>query len=179
MRGEKVILDHVTLSFLPGTKVGVVGPNGAGKSTLLRVTAGLEPPSNGYARAASNISVGLLPQEPVLDESKTVPGNVRAVMADTETLPARYAEIITRLADGDGDELMTEMGSLQEQLDHGGAWDLAAYPGTVVSANWSGFVPAPRPGRRKVEPARAGTRRWRRLRRDRADGMRRPEPRKH
>ena len=126
VRGEKVILDDVTLSFLPGAKIGVVGPNGAGKSTLLRVMAGLQAPSNGDARPAPDISVGLLPQEPVLDETKTVLGNVRDGVADTEALLARYTEVTTRLADDYSDELMAEMGSLQEQLDHRGAWDLDA-----------------------------------------------------
>ena len=126
VRGEKVILDDVTLSFLPGAKIGVVGPNGAGKSTLLRVMAGLQAPSNGDARPAPDISVGLLPQEPVLDETKTVLGNVRDGVADTEALLARYTEVTTRLADDYSDELMAEMGSLQEQLDHRNAWDLDA-----------------------------------------------------
>ena len=125
-RGEKVILDDVTLSFLRGAKVGVVGPNGAGKSTLLRVMAGLEPPTNGDARPAPDVSVGWLPQEPVLDEHKTVLGNVRDGVADIEALLARYAEITTRLSDDYSDELMTEMGSLQAQLDHRDAWDLDA-----------------------------------------------------
>ncbi|EUA34134.1 ABC transporter family protein [Mycobacterium xenopi 3993] len=86
--------------------------------------AGLEKPSNGDARAAPDISVGLLPQEPVLDENKSVLDNVRAGVADTEALLARYTEITARLADDCSDELLTEMGSLQEQLDHRGAWDL-------------------------------------------------------
>jgi ATP-binding cassette ChvD family protein len=126
VRGEKVILDDVTLSFLPGAKIGVVGPNGAGKSTLLRVMAGLEQPSNGDARPAPGASVGLLAQEPVLDDSKTVLGNVRDGVADIEALLARYTEITARLAEGYSDELITEMGALQEQLDHRGAWDLDA-----------------------------------------------------
>jgi len=126
VRGEKVILDDVTLSFLPGAKIGVVGPNGAGKSTLLRVMAGLERPSNGDARPAPDVSVGLLAQEPVLDETQTVLGNIRATVADTEALLARYGEITTRLADEGSDDLMAEMGSLQEQLDHRDAWDLDA-----------------------------------------------------
>jgi ATP-binding cassette ChvD family protein len=126
VRGDKVVLDDVTLSFLPAAKIGVVGPNGAGKSTLLRVMAGLEHPSNGEARLAPDISVGLLPQEPVLDENKTVLGNVRDGVADTEALLARYTEITARLAEDYSDELMDEMGSLQEQLDHCGAWDLDA-----------------------------------------------------
>ena len=126
VRGDKVILDDVTLSFLPGAKIGVVGPNGAGKSTLLRVMAGFEQPSNGDARPAPDISVGLLAQEPVLDESHNVLGNVRAGVADTEALLARYTDITTRLADDHSDALMAEMGALQEQLDHRNAWDLDA-----------------------------------------------------
>jgi ATPase subunit of ABC transporter with duplicated ATPase domains len=124
VRGEKVILDDVTLSFLPGAKIGVVGPNGAGKSTLLRVMAGLEQPSNGDARLAPDVSVGLLPQEPVLDETKTVLGIVRDGVAHSEALSARYTEITARLAEDYSDELITEMGLLQEQLDHRDAWDL-------------------------------------------------------
>jgi ATPase subunit of ABC transporter with duplicated ATPase domains len=111
---------------LPAAKIGVVGPNGAGKSTLLRVIAGLEQPSNGEARSAPDASVGLLPQEPVLDETKTVLGNVRNGVADTEALLARYTEITARLAEEYSDELMTEMGLLQGQLDHRDAWDLDA-----------------------------------------------------
>jgi ATP-binding cassette ChvD family protein len=126
VRGEKVILDDVTLSFLPGAKIGVVGPNGAGKSTALQVIAGLERPSNGDARLAPNTSVGLLAQEPALDETKSVLGNIRAAVADTEALLARYGEITTRLADEVSDELIAEMGSLQEQLDQHSAWDLDA-----------------------------------------------------
>jgi ATP-binding cassette ChvD family protein len=125
-RGEKLILDDVTLSFLPAAKIGVVGPNGAGKSTLLRVMAGLEQPSNGDARPAPDISVGVLAQEPMLDESKTVLGNVRDGAADTDALLTRYTEITTRLAKDYSDELLAEMGSLQEQLDHRGGWDLDA-----------------------------------------------------
>ncbi len=126
VRGEKVILDDVTLSFLPGAKIGVVGPNGAGKSTLLRLMAGLEHPSNGDALLAPDVSVGLLAQEPVLDETQSVLGNIRAAVAGTEALLARFGEITLRLADETSDALMTEMGWLQEQLDHRGAWDLDA-----------------------------------------------------
>ena len=126
VRGEKVILDNVTLAFLRGAKIGVVGPNGAGKSTALHVIAGLEQPSNGAARLAPNASVGLLAQEPVLDETQTVLGNIRGAVADTEALLARYDEITTRLASEFSDELMAEMGSLQEQLDQCSAWDLDA-----------------------------------------------------
>ena len=126
VRGDKVILDDVTLSFLPGAKIGVVGPNGAGKSTLLRVMAGLVQPSNGEARLAPDVTVGLLAQEPVLDESKTVLGNVREGVADTEALLVRYTEITARLAEDYSDEMIAEMGMLQEQLDHRDAWDLDA-----------------------------------------------------
>lgn len=126
VRGEKVIFDDVTLSFLPGAKIGVVGPNGAGKSTLLRMMGGCERPSNGEARLAPDVTVGLLPQEPVLDESKTVLENVRDGVADTAELLARYTEISARLAEDDSDDLMAEMGSLQEQLDQRDAWDLDA-----------------------------------------------------
>lgn len=126
MRGEKVIFDDVTLSFLPGAKIGVVGPNGAGKTTLLRVMAGREQPSNGEARLAPEASAGLLPQEPVLDESKTVLGNVRQGLADTVVLLAHYDQISARLAEDYSDDLMAEMGSLQDQLDHHDAWDLDA-----------------------------------------------------
>jgi ATPase subunit of ABC transporter with duplicated ATPase domains len=93
VRGEKVILDDVTLSFLPGAKIGVVGPNGAGKSTLLRVMAGLEHPSNGDVLLAPDVSVGLLAQEPVLDETQCVVGNIRTAVAGTEALLARFGEI--------------------------------------------------------------------------------------
>lgn len=124
--GEKVILDDVSLSLLPGAKIGVVGPNGAGKSTLLRVMAGLEQPSNGVARPAPGVTVGLLAQEPVLDESKTGLGNVHEGFADTEALLARYSEITARLAEDYSDEMITEIGLLQEQLDHRHAWDLDA-----------------------------------------------------
>lgn len=126
VRGDRVVLDDVTLSFPPGAKVGVVGPNGVGKSTLLQVMAGIEQPSNGDVRLAPDISVGLLAQEPVLDEAQNVLGNIRAAVADTEALVARVAEIAAVLVDEVNDELLTEMGCLQEQLDHRGAWDLDA-----------------------------------------------------
>jgi len=127
VRGEKVVVDDVTLSFLPGAKIGVVGPNGAGKSTLLRMMAGLERPSYGDARLAPDACVGLLAQEPVLDETQTVLGNIRAAVADTEALLTRYGEVTKRLADEvSNDDLISEMGSLQEQLDRRDAWDLDA-----------------------------------------------------
>ncbi|MEB4211191.1 energy-dependent translational throttle protein EttA [Mycobacterium sp. 94-17] len=124
VRGDKVILDDVTLSFLPGAKIGVVGPNGAGKSTLLKVMAGLEQPSNGDARLAPDASVGLLAQEPVLDEDQDVLGNIRGAVADTQALLARFGDITARLADEVDDALLAEMGTLQEQLDLHHAWDL-------------------------------------------------------
>jgi ABC-type multidrug transport system fused ATPase/permease subunit len=126
VRGDKVILDDVTLGFLPGAKIGVVGPNGAGKSTLLGLMAGLQRPSHGDARAAPGISVGLLAQEPVLDDTKTVLGNVCEGLADIHALRARFDEIAANLAEDYSDEAITEMGSLQEQLDHLGAWDIDA-----------------------------------------------------
>src|SRR6516164_11775949 len=122
--GDKVILDNVTLAFLPGAKIGVVGPNGMGKSTLLRMMAGLEQPSNGDARLLPGFTVGMLGQEPVLDESKTVLGNVEEGVADVKALVAEYNQIAEKMATDYSDELLTEMGRLQEQLDHRGGWDL-------------------------------------------------------
>src|SRR5882762_6148726 len=122
--GDKVILDEVTLAFLPGAKIGVVGPNGTGKSSLLRMMAGTEQPSNGDARLMPGFTVGLLDQEPELDESKTVLGNVEDGVAETKALLARYNEIAELMATDYSDELLEEMGKLQEQLDHREAWDL-------------------------------------------------------
>jgi ATP-binding cassette ChvD family protein len=124
VRGDKLILDDVTLAFLPGAKIGVVGPNGAGKSSLLKMMAGLEQPSNGDARLFPGFTVGLLAQEPVLDESKTVLGNVEEGVADVKALLERYNEIAELMATDYSDELLAEMGRLQEQLDHRGGWDL-------------------------------------------------------
>src|SRR6266550_4054742 len=98
--GDKVILDNVTLAFLPGAKIGVVGPNGMGKSTLLRMMAGLEQPSNGDARLLPVFTVGMLGQEPVLDESKTVLGNVEEGVADVKALLAEYNQIAEKMATG-------------------------------------------------------------------------------
>src|ERR1700716_2653755 len=122
--GDKVVLDDVTLAFLPGAKIGVVGPNGTGKSSLLRMMAGKEQPSNGDARLMPGFTVGLLDQEPALDESKTVLGNVEDGVAETKALLHRYNESAALMATDSSDELLEEMGKLQEQLDHREAWDL-------------------------------------------------------
>src|SRR6516162_8080634 len=122
--GDKVILDNVTLAFLPGAKIGVVGPNGMGKSTLLRMMAGVEQPSNGEARLMPDFTVGMLAQEPELDDSLTVLGNVEKGVADVKALLAEYNLIAEKMATDYSDELLEEMGRLQEQLDHRDAWDL-------------------------------------------------------
>jgi ATP-binding cassette ChvD family protein len=124
--GDKVILDDVTLSFLPGAKIGVVGPNGAGKSTVLKIMAGLEQPSNGDALLTPGYSVGILLQEPPLNEEKDVLGNVEEGVAETKAMLDRFNEIAEQLGNDYSDELLAEMGTLQEQLDHRNAWDLDA-----------------------------------------------------
>jgi ATP-binding cassette ChvD family protein len=122
--GDKVILDGVTLAFLPGAKIGVVGPNGMGKSTLLRMMAGVEQPSNGDAKLMPGFTVGLLAQEPELDDSLTVLGNVEKGVAGTKALLEEYNLVAEKMATDYSDELLAEMGRLQEQLDHRDAWDL-------------------------------------------------------
>jgi ATP-binding cassette ChvD family protein len=120
----KVVLDDVTLAFLPGAKIGVVGPNGMGKSTLLRMMTGLEQPSNGEVRLTPGYRIGILSQEPVLDEHETVLGNIAEGVAATRALLERYQEVTGQLAAHYSDELLEELGRLAEQLDHEDAWDL-------------------------------------------------------
>ncbi len=124
--GDKVILDDVTLSFLPGAKIGVVGPNGAGKSSLLKIMAGVDKVSNGDAFLSPGFTVGMLAQEPDLDDSKTVLENVELGVAETKAMLDRFNEISAQMGDPDADfdALMAEMGTLQEQIDHRNAWDL-------------------------------------------------------
>ncbi len=124
--GDKVILDDVTLMFLPGAKIGVVGPNGAGKSTVLQIMAGLQQPSNGEAFLTPGYSVGILLQEPNLDENKTVLENVQEGVAETMALLKRFNDISDEMSspDADYDKLLAEMGNLQEQLDHRNAWEI-------------------------------------------------------
>lgn len=123
---EKVILDDVSMSFYPGAKIGMVGPNGAGKSTILKIMAGLDQPSNGEARLAPGASVGILLQEPPLNEEKTVLGNVEEGAGEIKAKLDRYNEISAEMADPDADydALLGEMGKLQEDIDHADAWDL-------------------------------------------------------
>ena len=124
--GDKVILDDVTLMFLPGAKIGVLGPNGAGKSTVLQIMAGLQQPSNGEAYLSPGYSVGILLQEPPLSEDKNVLENVQEGVAETIALIDRFNKVSEEMAspDADYDKLLAEMGSLQEKLDHLSAWDL-------------------------------------------------------
>ncbi|MFD1504522.1 energy-dependent translational throttle protein EttA [Georgenia yuyongxinii] len=124
--GDKVILDDVTMAFLPGAKIGMVGPNGAGKSTILKIMAGLDTPSNGEARLSPGYTVGILQQEPPLNEEKTVLGNVQEGVAEILGKVERFNEIGNLMAepDADFDALMEEMGKLQTEIDAANAWDL-------------------------------------------------------
>ena len=124
--GDKVILDDVSMSFYPGAKIGVVGPNGAGKSTILKIMAGLDTPSNGEARLSEGYSVGILLQEPPLNEEKTVLGNVQEGVGEIYSKITRFNEISEEMSqDGaDFDTLLEEMGKLQEAIDAADAWDI-------------------------------------------------------
>ncbi|WP_426990513.1 energy-dependent translational throttle protein EttA [Pseudarthrobacter sp. Y6] len=124
--GEKLILDNVSMSFFPGAKIGVVGPNGAGKSTILKIMAGLDIPSNGEARLSPGYTVGILLQEPPLNEEKTVLGNVQEGVGEIYGKIQRFNEISEEMAspDADYDVLLEEMGHLQEAIDTADAWDL-------------------------------------------------------
>ncbi|BDB60019.1 MULTISPECIES: energy-dependent translational throttle protein EttA [Rhodococcus] len=122
--GDKVILDDVTMSFYHGAKIGVVGPNGAGKSSILKIMAGLDQPSNGEAFLDPEATVGILQQEPPLNEEKTVRENVEEGLGEIKVKLDRFNEIAELMATDYSDELMEEMGKLQEELDHANAWDL-------------------------------------------------------
>ena len=124
--GDKVILDDVSLSFYPGAKIGVVGPNGMGKSTLLKIMAGLEEVDNGEARLTPGYTVGILQQEPPLDDDKTVIENVRQAFGDVLAKIDRFNEVSAEMAnpDADFDALMEEMGRLQDEIDTANGWDL-------------------------------------------------------
>jgi ATP-binding cassette ChvD family protein len=122
--GDKVILDDVTLSFLPGAKIGVVGPNGAGKSTVLQIMAGMQQPSNGEAMLYPGYTVGILLQEPPLNEEKNVLENVEEAVAETKAILNRYNEVSELMATDYSDELMEEMGKLSDEIEHRNAWEL-------------------------------------------------------
>jgi ATP-binding cassette ChvD family protein len=124
--GEKAILDDVTLAFLPGAKIGVVGPNGAGKSSVLKIMAGLDQPSNGDAVLAAGATVGLLQQEPPLDETKTVRGNVDDGVAELRGWLARFERVSAAMGepDADFDMLLAEQGELMEKIEHANGWEL-------------------------------------------------------
>jgi ATP-binding cassette ChvD family protein len=124
--GDKVILDDVTLAFLPGAKIGVVGPNGAGKSSVLKIMAGLDQPSNGDALLTPGYSVGLLQQEPPLNDTLDVRGNVEEAVVDTRALLQRFEQVSGDMADPDADfdRLMAEQGELMEKIEHVEGWEL-------------------------------------------------------
>ena len=122
--GDKLILDDVTMAFLPGAKIGMVGPNGAGKSTILKIMAGLDTPSNGEAKLSDGYTVGILMQEPELNEDKDVLGNVQEGLGEIKVKLDRYNEIAEKMAVEYSDELMEEMGTLQEAIDAADAWDV-------------------------------------------------------
>ena len=134
--GDKVILDDVTLSFYPGAKIGVVGPNGMGKSTLLKIMAGIEEVSNGDARLTPGYTVGILEQEPPLDDDKTVIENVRMAFGDLLAKIDRFNKIGEEMAepDADFDALMAEMGKLQDEIDAADAWDIDSKLGQAMDA---------------------------------------------
>ncbi len=122
--GDKVILDDVTMAFYPGAKIGVVGPNGAGKSSLLKIMAGIDQPNNGEAFLDPGATVGILLQEPPLNEEKTVRENVEEGLGDIMVKKQRFEEIAEEMATNYSDELMEEMGKLQEDLDAADAWEV-------------------------------------------------------
>lgn len=122
--GDKVILDDVSTAFYPGAKIGVVGPNGAGKSTVLKIMAGIEQASNGEAFIQPGASVGILMQEPELNEEKTVRENVEEGLGEIKVKLNRFNEVAELMATDYSDELMEEMGKLQEDLDHADAWEI-------------------------------------------------------
>ncbi|WP_241255551.1 ATP-binding cassette domain-containing protein, partial [Candidatus Protofrankia californiensis] len=124
--GDKVVLDDVTLSFLPGAKIGVVGPNGAGKSSLLKIMAGLDQPSNGDATLSPGFTVGMLAQEPPLDETKDVRGNVEDGVREIREVLARYEEINEKMAapDADFDSLLAAQAALIDRIEAANAWEL-------------------------------------------------------
>jgi ATP-binding cassette ChvD family protein len=134
--GDKLILDDVTMSFFPGAKIGIVGPNGAGKSTILKIMAGLDTPSNGEARLSPGYSVGILMQEPELDETKTVLENVQEGVGEIKAKVDRHSAIGLEMAepDADFDALLAEMGTLQEEIDAADAWDLDSQLEQAMSA---------------------------------------------
>ena len=134
--GDKVILDEVTMGFYPGAKIGVVGPNGMGKSTLLKVMAGMEEVTAGEARLSPGYTVGILQQEPPLDEDKTVIENIEQAFADTIAKVERFNQISEEMAepDADFDALMDEMGRLQDEIDAANGWDLESQLSQAMDA---------------------------------------------